>query len=255
MTTIIRYTLITALRDWLFTGLILLVAMAYGLSVFTGSAALVEQTQMSIAYFAGSSRIVLMVGLIVFVCFHVRRLFDNREIESMLSKPISRGQFVIAYWLGFVILALAAVIPVILIMLTIYTPNFVGLLYWASSLFLEISLVLAFALVAALILNSAVSSVMASFAFYFVSRLMGFFVAALGSSSTLLSQGKIGEVMSFVLKTISAVVPRLDLYAKSSWLIYGVEGQSDLWIFQIQSVVFIAFLLAMAVFDFKRKQF
>ncbi len=255
MKTIIRYTLITALRDWLFLGLILIVGMAYGLSVFTGSTALVEQSQMSIAYFAGSSRIVLLVGLIVFVCFHVRRLFDNREIESMLSKPISRGSFVVAYWLGFVILALAAIIPVLIIMLAIYTPDPVGLAYWASSLVLEISLVLAFALVAALILNSAVSAVMASFAFYFVSRLMGFFSAALEQPTSLLTNGNTGEFLGVILKCISAIIPRLDLYAKSNWLIYGVGDQSDLWVFQAQSLVFIALLLSMAVFDFKRKQF
>lgn len=255
MQTIIRYTLLTAMRDWLFIGLVLLVGMAYGLSVFTGSTALVEQAQMSIAYFAGSSRIVLMVGLIVFVCFHVRRLFDNREIESMLSKPISRTQFVVSYWFGFVILALIAVIPVVIIMETIYTPNHLGLAYWVASLVLELSLVLAFALVSALILRSAVSSVMASFAFYFVSRLMGFFVSALEQPATLLTNSETGSILGIILKGISTIIPRLDLYAKSSWLIYGVEGQMDLWVFQAQSLVFIALLLSMAVFDFKRKQF
>lgn len=254
MKTIIRYTLLTARRDWLFIGLILLVIMAYGLSVFTGSTALVEQAQMSIAYFAGSSRIALLIGLIVFVCFHVRRLFDNREIESMLSKPISRLQFVVAYWFGFVILAFVAVVPVIILMFTAFTPNMIGLAYWASSLVLEISLVLAFALVSALILRSAVSAVLASFAFYFISRLMGFFVAALDQPS-LLSGGISGQIMTTTLKGLSTIIPRLDLYAKSSWLIYGIEGQNDLWIFQVQSLVFIALLLAMAVFDFKRKQF
>lgn len=254
MKTIIRYTLITALRDWLFLGLVLLVAAAYGLSVFTGSTALVEQSEMSIAYFAGSSRIVLMIGLIVFVCFHVRRLFDNREIESMLSKPISRSTFIISYWLGFVILAVIATIPIVVIMETVYTPNHLGLLYWVASLILELSIVIAFALVAALMLGSAVSSVMASFSFYFISRLMGFFVAALAQPSNLTS-GIAGPFMGHVLKAISTIIPRLDLYAKSSWLIYGIEGQKDLWIFQVQSIVFIGLLLAMAIFDFKRKEF
>lgn len=254
MQTIIRYTLLTARRDWLFIGLVLLVVMAYGLSIFTGSTALVEQSQMSLAYFAGSSRVALLIGLIVFACFHVRRLFDNREIESMLSKPISRTQFVVAYWLGFVILAFVAVMPVMILMLVAFKPNMVGLIYWASSLFLEISLVLAFALVSGLILRSAVSAVLASFSFYLISRLMGFFVAAFDQPS-LLTSGNYGQIMATALKGLSAIIPRLDLYAKSSWLIYGIEGQKDLWVFEGQSVIFIALLLAMAVFDFKRKQF
>ncbi len=255
MQTIIKFTLITALRDFLFIGLIILMGMAYGLSVFTGSTALVEQEQMSIAYFAGSSRIVLMCGLIVFVCFHVRRLFENREIESILSKPVSRVEFVVAYWLGFVVLAFIAIVPVILIMALTYSTNSIGLIYWSASLLLEMSLVIAFALVAALILRSAVSSVMASFTFYFVSRLMGFFVAALEMPGSLLTSGKLGTFLSVCLKTISSVIPRLDLFAKSSWLIYGIGNQNDLWVFQAQAVIFIALLLAMAVFDFKRKEF
>jgi hypothetical protein len=254
MKTIIRYTLLTAGRDWLFIGLLAIIAIAYGLSVFTGGTALVEQEQMSLAYFAGSSRIAMQVGLIVFVCFHVRRLFDNREIESMLSKPISRPQFVVAYWLAFVMLGFVAVIPVIVLMKLAFSPNPVGLAYWASSLVLEISLVLAFALVASLILGSAVTAVMASFAFYMISRLMGFFVATLDQPS-LMNSGKYGQLMSNIMLVLSTVIPRLDLYAKSSWLIYGIDGQNDLWVFQAQSIVFIGVLLAMAVFDFKRKQF
>jgi ABC-type transport system involved in multi-copper enzyme maturation permease subunit len=254
MKTIIRYTLITARRDWLVIGLLTIVAMAYGLSVFTGGTAIVEQMQMSMAYFAGSSRIALQVGLIVFVCFHVRRLFDNREIESMLSKPISRSVFVISYWLGFVILAFVAVVPVIMLMSIAFVPNLAGLTYWAFSLLLEIAIVLAFALVSSLILSSAVSAVMASFAFYLISRLMGFFVATLDQPS-LLTAGKYGQIMGKILQALSSLIPRLDLYAKSSWLIYGTEGQKDLWVFQAQSFVFIGVLLAMAVFDFKRKEF
>lgn len=255
MNTIIRFTLLTAMRDWLFIGLFIAVMAAYGLSVFMGSTALVEQSQMSLAYFAGASRIILVTGLIIFVCFHVRRSFENREIESILSKPISRAEFVIAYWIGFAVLAALAVIPSIVIIALLNKPDALGLAYWGSSLIMEISLVLAFALVAALIMRSAVSAVMACFGFYFISRLMGFFIAAMSNTSSLMGEGKTGDIMQAILKVISTVTPRLDLFAKSSWLIYGVNGQNDLWVFQIQSFVYIFFLLSMAIFDFKRKQF
>lgn len=255
MKTIIRYTLLTALRDLLFIGLMAMVLIAYALSSFVGSTAMVEEAHTSLAYFAGSSRFVLVIGLVVFVCFHVRRAFENREIESILSKPVSRIEFVVAYWLGFALLAFLVTVPVLIIMYFLSNPNLVGLLYWGVSLFLEISLVIAFALVASLIMKSAVSSVLSCLAFYLISRLMGFFIAAMSQKSSFMGEGKVGEAMTYALQAISAVVPRLDMYAKSSWLIYGVESQNDLWIFQAQSVVYISFLLAMAVFDFKRKQF
>jgi ABC-type transport system involved in multi-copper enzyme maturation permease subunit len=255
MHTIIRYTLLTASRDWLFIGLAIIIFMAYALSVFMGSTALVEQSHMSLAYFAGSSRLILVTGLIVFVCFHVRRSFDNREIELILSKPISRTQFVIAYWLGFAALSVVAMAPVLLVLCVFQSPDPIGLLYWSISLLLEITLVLAFALLASLIMNSAVSAVMSSFAFYLASRLMGFFVAAIDNPTSLMGSGSWGGALEFLIKVISTVIPRLDLFAKSQWLIYGVEGQQDLWVFQAQSLVFILLLLSIAVFDFKRKQF
>jgi len=255
MLTIIRYTLLTASRDWLFLGLCSIILIAYGFSVFVGTTALVEQSQMSLAYFAGSSRIIMVTGLVVFMCFHVRRSFENREIESILSKPISRTKFVISYWLGFSILSFIATIPLFLILAFLNNPDVMGLIYWSASLILEISLVLAFGLLASLIMTSAVSSVMATCAFYLISRLMGFFLVAIDNPYSLMGAGKYGQILEHIMKAISTIIPRLDMFAKSQWLIYGIEGQTDLWIFPLQALVFIILLLSVAVFDFKRKQF
>jgi len=256
MKTIIKYTLLTASRDLLFIGLCLIILMAYGFSVFVGNTALVEQSQMSMAYFAGSSRIILVTGLIVFVCFHVRRSFENREVESILSKPISRSQFVFSYWVGFCVLAITSVLPVIVIMSILNRPDFMGLLAWSSSLILEISIIVAFAMLASLIMKSAVSSVLSSFAFYLISRLMGFFIATMDTPGSLMSGGgQFGGLLEFILKIVAVILPRLDLFAKSEWLIYGISGKGDLWVFPAQSLVFILLLLSVSIFDFKRKQF
>ena len=256
MLTVIRYTLLTAMRDKLFLGLLTAIALVYGLAVFTGSTALSEQQHMMLALFAGGSRITLVIGLIVFVCFHVRRAFDNREIESILSKPISRTQFIMGYWLGFVLIAAFMLIPIAVIALNIDQTNLIGLAVWCMSLLCETIVIIAFALLCSIMLKSAVSAVMASFAFYFISRLMGFFVAALFTQESML--GVSSGIASYavpLIKAISTVIPRLDLYAKSNWMIYGIAQEQDVWIFPVQSLVFILLLLAMAVFDLKRKEF
>lgn len=254
MKSIIKYTLITAIRDWLFVALFILILASYYLSSFMGNTALVEQSQMTLAYFAGLSRLLVNIGFIVFICFHVRRAFDNREIESILSKPISRTEFVLAYWISFIILTLLAIIPVIIILSTLTIANSAGITYWCLSLITEVAIICAFSLMAALMMKSAVFAVMSSLTFYFISRLMGFFTLALNKQDMLVSGGDVNSFMIKSLKIISSVIPRLDLYAKSKWLIYGVEGQADLWIFQAQSI-YIFLLLAMTIFDFKRKQF
>lgn len=255
MLTLLRYTLLTARRDLLFWGLILMVLAAYALSVFMGSTALVEEQQTTLTYFAGTGRLILLGGLVLFICFHIRRSFDNREIESLLSKPISRVEVVLGYWLGFLILSFIAAMPIAIIMALLLKPKLLGLVCWIGSLVAECSIMVAFAMLSALILRSAVGAVMASISFYLISRLMGFFIAAMSNPNNLMSQGWEGKLMGVVLKGISIVIPRLDLYAQSKWLIYGIGGQLDLWIFPAQSLVYVPFLLAMAVFDLKRKQF
>src|SRR5471030_2906314 len=106
MLTNIRYILITALRDWLFIGLLACVLCAAAISATLGNTAFLETQEMTITFAAGSARVILMVGLIVFVCFHIRSAFDTKEIDVIMSRPISRSNLVIAYWLGFAFVAL-----------------------------------------------------------------------------------------------------------------------------------------------------
>lgn len=251
MKTTIKYILLTALRDRLFAGLFVAIIASFGLSLFVGQTAIVEEMQMGLVYMAGSTRIVLLIGLIVFVCFHVRRAFDNREIEVMLSRPISRSGFIVAYWLGFVITSILLIIPFAALIFWI-SRNLGGTLIWTASFFLETSLVLAFAIFASMILRSAVTAVLLCFAFYFISRLLGFFIYILDKP---VADTVKDIAMNGLLKFISMIVPRLDLFSQSKWLVYGVPDAGTIAILVVQAGIYIPFLLFVAMYDFKRKQF
>ncbi len=179
MRPIIRYIILTATRDWLFIGLAMLILIAGFISLFLGSAAITEQPLNQIAYFAGSSRIIMVIGMILFICFHIRRSFDNREIEYNLSRPISRNQFVFAYFLGFSCLAFFAVVPVTIIMSIFFATKLSVIMLWSISLLFEILIMTSFAILASLILKSAVSAVMGCLCFYFISRIIGFAVSSI----------------------------------------------------------------------------
>lgn len=254
MLTTVRYILLTALRDWLFIGLFIAIFIAFAVSAFLGSTALIEEGQMTASYASGSTRVILLIGLIVFVCFHVRRAFENREIEVIISRPISRPVFVFAYWLGFAFVSLLLIVSLMFAMAIFLNVNISGLMYWGLSLMLEAFLVIAFALFASLILRSAVTSVLLCFCFYFISRMMGFFLFIL-EKPYLFKGFDFGFITAKILYVISVILPRLDLYGKSEWLLYGVAGDTNFYIFVPQSLIYVPFLLTMAVFDFKRKQF
>jgi hypothetical protein len=254
MKPIIRYILITASRDWLFLGLILFILIASAISMFLGSAAISEQQLMQIAYLAGSSRIILVVGMILFTCFHIRRSFDNREIEYNLSRPISRNQFVYAYFLGFFLLATLITIPVIILLLTLFKVKFLVSLLWSLSLLFELLIMSSFAILASLILRSAVSAVLACFCFYFISRIIGFAVSTIIIPKEL-SHFSITTLMESFLKVISIFLPRLDLFAKSKWLVYQSIEMSLFNLISIQTLIYLTLILLMSLLDFRKRQF
>jgi ABC-2 type transport system permease protein len=250
----IRYVLLTATRDRLFFGLLVGILGAAYISSVLGSTAMLETAQMTLSFTAASARVIIMVGIIVFIGFHMRNAFDAREIDVLLSRPISRTTLVISYWLGFVVVASLLVLPTIVLVWVMGTLNQTGFILWALSLLLESWLVVSIALFAALTIKSGVGTVLSSLAIYTLSRMMGFFVATT-KSGILFEENKVNVGAQWLMGGISTIVPRLDFYAKSNWLIYGAKSYEDLYLFLIQSAVFIPLLLAASVIDFKRKQF
>lgn len=250
----IRYVLLTATRDRLFFALLLGIVAAAYISSVLGSTAMLETQQMTLSFTAASARVIIMIGLIVFIGFHMRNAFDAREIDVLLSRPISRTSLVISYWLGFIAVGTLLVIPTLAVIAYLGILNTSGYLLWSLSLVLETWLVVTIALFAALTIRSGVGTVLASMAIYTISRMMGFFIATT-KTGVLFETEQVNLVSKWTMTAISTVVPRLDLFAKSQWLIYGPKSYDDLWLFLMQSGVFIPLLLIAAIIDFKRKQF
>lgn len=252
MITNIRYILITALRDWLFLGLLASILLATAISATLGSTAFLEEQEMTITFASGASRVILMVGLIVFVCFHIQSAFDTKEIDVILSRPISRSNLVIAYWLGFAFVGFLLILPVIAIIAAIGVGSWSGFAGWSISLLCETFMVVALALFSAFTLRSAVTSVIACMGFYALSRMMAFFVIT--SQSGLIGDAKLAW-LKYVLIAISSMVPRLDFFAKSQWLVYGFDSSRDWVVFLVQTGVFVPLLLLASIADFRKKQF
>ena len=73
MLSIIRYIFYSAVRDKLFIGLALLLISIILLSLFFGNTALVEESHMGLVFMAGSSRLLLVIGFVIFICFNINR--------------------------------------------------------------------------------------------------------------------------------------------------------------------------------------
>jgi ABC-type transport system involved in multi-copper enzyme maturation permease subunit len=244
----VRYILLTAQRDFLFFALAIAILGAATLSMFLGSNSLSEQSETSMVFAAGVVRGVLVLGLTIFTAFSISRFFDNREIELMVVRPASRASFVFSFWIGFSMVALLFVLFSSIVLYLFSSPNLEGFLFWSGSLLLETMLILALTMAAALILRSAVSAVMLSLGFYILSRLGGFIMMIVTKPGP-------ETIENDIFLAISAIIPRLDFFAKTEWLVYGITDAGDIGRYMIQAAVFTILLLGIAIYDFQRKEF
>ena len=247
---IILQILYASKRDALFIGTTLLVICLSCLSCFLGSMALVEAQEARIVYTAGTSRIAVILGFMIFIIFYIKRLFDNHEIEVILSHSISRQKIILGFFTGFSVILLTLLLPVLLILLLLKTP-ITATLIWILSVYLEGLVVLSFAICCGLMIKSQVISLATCFLLYLIGRTIGNFVAYIELSAKL----DIMSIFASILKLISIVIPRLDFFGKTSWLIYNDISISDFTMFVVQSLIFCGIFLSMAIIDFRKKEF
>lgn len=250
----IYYVLLTAMRDRLFLGLLIGILVAARISHILGSTAMLEPEQMALSFTAASARVIIMIGIIVFIGFHMRNAFDTKEIDVLLSRPISRTTLVLSYWFGFVAVATCLVVPTVGLIALSQVFSKTGFALWSLSLWCESIMVVTITLFAALTLRSGVGTVLTALAIYALSRMIGFFLITSQSGFTFENHA-VATASSWIMNAISMIIPRLDFFAKSGWMIYGPKSYDDLWLFLLQTLVMVPLLLTAAIVDFKRKQF
>ncbi len=249
---LVKYILSAALKDRLFIGLLVLVTVGVSLSIFLGSSAITEKDQFSLVFASGGLRIGGLLTLVLFTVFYVRRSFEMRDVEYLLSKPISRFQFLLAHSVALSILAL--IITALITAALYFMPSEVGfysLSMWGISICVELIIVANVALFFSLMLPSAVTATLMSLAFYVLARLIGGVlgvIAAAGDSG-------LTAFLENVMLLVSVFIPRLDLMGQTSWLIYGFGASDDLLFILLQGGVFCGFIFSVALWDLKRKQF
>ena len=251
-----RYVLKAAGRDKLFLSMFLAVALAIALSIFTSSAAVTEKAQFSLVYIGGALRLLAIAGLSLFVIFFVRRSFEARDVEYLLTRPVSRISFIVSHMIAFSLLALAvAAMVAFSVLLYAYRVDQInmGTFLWLAGIAGELFIMVNVSFFFAMVLTSPVSGTLATLGFYVLSRLMGQLLSIVGAG---FAQFPGAEIMASVLKIISMFIPRFDLMAQTSWLLYGVQNALENYGFIVaQGLLFTGMVMVATIIDFVKKQF
>jgi ABC-type transport system involved in multi-copper enzyme maturation permease subunit len=251
----LRYVLITALRDKLIAALIVALAACGGAALFIASSALEEQNQFGLAFAGESSRLVLALGLITFIAFHTRRMYETREIEAILSRPISRITFVFAYFCAYAAVALFLALVTSAMIGAVFIANPLGMMQWAASLALESLILVAMALFCAMALESATASVMAALGFYLLGRMAASFRFIVENGRGTVESDSANHVMNAIITAVAAVMPRMDLFGPTRWLIYGPGGSWGVGELLVQTLIYVPLLLLATMRDLQIKRF
>lgn len=248
------YAVKASIRDKMVLAMLLALAITCSLSIFMGSNAVTEKDYFSIVFAASGIRMASVFGLIIFVIFFVRRSFDAKDIEFLLSRPISRVQLIVSYAIAFILLAFLIGAAQTLSLYFLADQNFShGMLYWGISMILENIVMVSVAFFFSMILSSAATAAMACLGLYALARMMGQILGTLDAGvATALPMS---EAISGIMQAVSVVIPRLDLMAQSSWLIYGADSVDNLHLILIQSSIFVLLILVASALDLVRRQF
>ncbi len=249
---LVKYVLTAALRDRVITALMILLILGASLSVFVGSSAIIEKNQFSAVFAAGSFRFIGAFGLVLFVVFFMRRSFETKDVEFLLSRPIGRVQFLLSYSFAFYVLAifmgLAQGLAVYILGPHLFGE---GHILWTVSVIIENMIMASMALFFSMFLTSAATAAMASFGFYVLARMMGQILGIIYADYSVSNM----PILEMAVQMVSVITPRLDLMGQTSWLIYGVGEQINLAFVFAQGLVFTMLVSLASMLDLVRRQF
>ena len=247
--TIAYYTLLEALRNRLMWLLGLILVLAFGISRFLGDMAVTEQTEMQVALLATSLRLAGVFLLATFVVTSLVREANDKGLELVLALPLPRAGYVLGKLGGFALLAL--LLALLFGGLVAFFVPPLQAAFWTLSFTAELWIVAAFSLLCVLTFSQVTLALSAAMGFYLLARSVTV-LQQIGQSRfapETLSQ----DVINGVMKGIGYVLPRLDEFTRTEWLLYHSGNWTVLGPLLGQAAIFLALLTAAALFDLYRR--
>ncbi len=250
---LVRYVLMGARHDRIILSVVIAIVLACALSIFLGSAAVVEKPEFAFVYMAASLRSLGAFGLMIFIIFFFRRAIDNRDVDFLLSRPVSRPCFLVSHIIGFGLVALL-IAGLVFAAVTFfgYRGWQAGFVLWGASYAIELLCVMMVSLFFSVMLRSASVSAFACLAFYVLCRLLGQIGGILAHKSDVdVTHG----VLNGIMQAVMLFLPRLDLFGQTSWLIYGPVADTPYAFLMVHGCVFMVLVFCTMTADFIRRQF
>lgn len=247
--TIAYYTLLEALRNRLIWLVFVVALCGVGISGFLNELAVTESREVQLALLASFLRFAAVFVIATFVVTSMVREFNDKGLELALALPLPRAGYLFGKLAGF---AALATLPAILFgLLTALLAPIDQSLLWTFSLICECWIVAAVSMLCVLTFNQSMAALSAVAGFYLLARS----VAALQliGAGPLIDNTPAQRVINFVINSISVILPHLDTFTRTDWLVYHSGDWNALAQLLGQSAIYLTLLSAAGLFDLYRK--
>lgn len=245
-------TLREALRGRFAWLLVALAAGGFALSAFLGALALTETRETQAALLAALLRLACAAIVAVFVVASIVREAHDKQAEMLLALPAGRGAWLLGRLGGFALLAVLAALPAGLLAAILAPP--VQALLWTTGLLCELWIVAAFAAFCALGLGHAAPALCATGGFYLLARSAAV-LQWLAQDATQRAPDAGQRFIATAADGVAFLLPRLDAFARTEWLLYGTGTATDVGGVLAQTAIFLALLAAACLVDLHRRRF
>ena len=247
---IARFTALEAIRGRLAWLVAAFTITGCVLAVFAGEVAITESRGFRSGLLGAWLRLCAVFTVGAWVVSSVVRESHDKGLDLLLSMPLPRTAYLAGKLAGYAAVSVLTV-GVCGFAVAWFAPPPQAVL-WAASLGLELLIVTAMSLLCVFTFSQVTWALGTVIGFYVLSRSMA--ALQLMAREPLVDSGSTAQQLAGILvDALSFVLPDLDRFTTSEWLIHGAGTIADLGFVTMQTVIYVALLFAAASFDLYRK--
>jgi len=252
ITTIVWYTVLEAIRGklfWLVAGITLFCLM---LGFFIAELAITESAMAQGSICAALLRLSAVFMVALFAINTVSQDLQEQRIDILLALRLTRAEYGFGKFFAFCLIAwMIAVCMSVSLLFFVPTDQVLG---WGISLALELCIVVAFSLFCAISLKPMAVAIVMVMGFYVLARSINA-IQLMVNTPILNNTSFTNEIMRLLVDAVQMVLPNLDHFTRTEWLIYGIGDGLSFVNILLQTVIYCGLLMSAALFDLYRKEF
>ena len=245
-----KYTLLEAINNRLLWLVVVILVSAFGLVQFIGDLAVTDQKEIQLTFLASFLRYSGIVLIAIVVVSANTRELQDKTLELILALAISRSSYYLGKLIGFSILCL--IMSVMFSGLLLLYANADAVVIWSVSYLLELILVASLSLLMLFSFRQIPAALSAVFLFYVLAKNISSIIL-IAKGPLVATEGIGQQFIEGFFNALNWLLPDLDKYSQTAWLVYGDIANADLSSIFLQSIIYIPLLSAVALIDFYRK--